>query len=304
MWRQRTCLERDACAKPYSGTNLPERYIQKKSPFKNMTSIDVPYEKGRPKEQMRDISQEIFIKISSKETVTKSTWSIPVTTHKTDAALIPPFKEYVSLKMNVLADNEAKLITMPYLGEEHSQGAQDRLRRRLPQNYEIRHDLNALLDLRNEQCRFYYDTMESFLTDIDISWETVLFFLLAPDEKIRLINRNLVAGCHGFESLLLNRSAYEQEKFRRDEEMRTADVFDRDTKHWANFLYQTRIPSAPKLRLAGLACAAILSECGLSPWYMASKSKIMQDYVQTKLRSVEYVSNMAFKMIVCRVCHL
>jgi hypothetical protein len=266
-----------------------------------MSPIQTYFEKSNKRDSLKVISQVIYTKATPQDTVVKSSWSAPTSSFKSDAVQIPSFKEHVSLRTNILADNESKLITTPYLGDEDEEGAQEALMKTLPCIYEIGHDVNALLGLRTEQCRFHKDTIESFLSDIGLTWDMVLYWLLAPDTSIKRINQSLHAY-HTFIHVLLDRLPYNGEVFRRGEEI-TTELFDRESRKWQSLLQQIQEPTAVQLRLTAVACAAILAECKFSVWYMAQQSKTMQDHILSKTKAPQVVPQFTFKSIVCRVCH-
>ncbi|KAF2131922.1 hypothetical protein P153DRAFT_285701 [Dothidotthia symphoricarpi CBS 119687] len=305
MRRQRTCHEREIRARQRSQrySNLPaqsEKDEQYVSPFTNMSSIQTPFINKPTKERLGDITQEIFGTASSKDGVIRSSWNALRTTYKSTAIQVPPFTEYVSLKNNILTDNESKLLATPYFDE--ASGSSTSLLADLPLRYEMRHDENALLDLRAEQCRFYTDSVNAFLCEIGLTWDNVLYWLLAPSQAIKRINGSL-AGNHSFERLLLERSAHHAENFQRDEESREAILFDRNSRKWRKFLLQLTEPTADKLRLVALACAAVLHECGFSIWYLVQQSKVMRLYKVGKTNHATGTSKFTYKETVCRVCH-
>lgn len=285
-----------------SSSVLPEIYIQATSPFAIMAAIQVPFEKSTGKERLKDITQEVFLKGTPKDMVVRSSWTVPSITYKDDSVCIPPFKEYTSLKSNILADNESKLLTMPYLGEDGEEEAQEALVNKLPQIYEIRHDINALSDLRDEQCRFYSESINSFLDEVGLTWDMILFWLLAQDMEIRDVNRKS-SGHRVFERLLLDRSAFDKEFFQRDDRKRNATLFVREPDRWRGLLRRLKEPSASQLRLAALACSAIFTKCNFSPWYLARQSETMQAYVQEKTTAAQDPSKFSFRSIACRVCY-
>ena len=174
MLRQRTFQEQELRARsrkqkrPPKST-LPQRYIQTTSPFQNMSPIQVPFDRSANTKRMLDMSQEVYVKAKPKDTVTKSGLAAPPTKYKSDAPMIPPFKEYVSLRNNILADNESKLLATPYFQDEDYTG-REILLDTLPYIYEMTHDENGPLDFRKEQCRFYKDAIEVFLSEIGIAW--------------------------------------------------------------------------------------------------------------------------------------
>jgi hypothetical protein len=266
-----------------------------------MATIQVPLDKGHNKGRMKDITQEIFTEATSKTAAAKSAWAIATTPYKVEDVSIPLFKEYVGLKYNILADNESKLMTMPYLGDEDEEGAQQELVNKLPLIYEIRHDINALSDVRNEQCRFYADSIEPFLNEIRLTWDMILYWLLAPDSLLAQIDRNFKHT--GPKVDLLDRSPYDREYFHRDEEKRKAILFDRRPGQWQELLRQIKQPSAVQLRTASLTCASVLANCKISPWYLARQTTTMRGYVQSKTVAAKSASKFNFRSVVCRVCH-
>ncbi|KAH7079176.1 hypothetical protein BKA63DRAFT_409412 [Paraphoma chrysanthemicola] len=307
MWRQRTCFERERRAQsnsrgPPSTSLLPEKYLQAKSPFANISTVQVPFEKSSGKDRLKDVSQEVFTNTTPKDSIVRSSWTVPSLSHKADGISIPPFKEYVSLKTNILADNQSKLSTLPYFGEDGEEQDEKVLRKKLPHIYEIRHDINAWSDLRDEQCRFYAESIEIFLEELGLTWDMVLYWLLVPDKEIREVNK-ASNGHQMFEKLLLERSAFDNEFFHRDEKPRKAILFERGPDRWSGFLSRIQKPSAMQLRLTSLACLAILAKCNVSPWYLARRSKTMQSYIQEKTIAAQRSSHFTFRNIACRVCH-
>jgi hypothetical protein len=261
---------------------------QSTSPFMRTLDTQTPFERGNNNASLHDVSQEVFTKAGLKDVVARSSWTVQATTYMPKDLRIPSFMEYISLRTNILADNESKLLTMPWLGDDEPK--------------EIKHDINAHLDLRNAQCRFYSDTVDAFLADVSIRWNMVLYWLLSPDTSLKRINRN--SERHGnFESVLLKRSAYEKEMFRRDDKDKTATLFVRGPGQWQDLLCQLQEPSAGQLRVTVLACAALFAACNFNPWYLAKQSKAMQDFINSKIKVAEAAPNSTFRGIVCRVCH-
>jgi hypothetical protein len=264
-----------------------------------MPSIQVSSELSSNKYRMKDISQEMFTRTSSKDPMLRSTWKVPVTTYKSTAIRIPNFKQYVGLKTSILANNISTLMTMPYLWDGNE--GQDKLLLNLPRKYDIKHDNNALWDLRREQCRFYHDAIDSFLKDIDITWNTIIYWLLAPDSHIRRITEASPEHRHSIITLL-DRSAYSVEEFRRGGEKRKPKLFEHTAK-WEEFLQQLQEPTAAQLKLSAMACAAILAECEFSAWYMAQSSDIMENYISMKTIAADGVPSFSYSSALCRVCH-
>ncbi|KAI4692607.1 hypothetical protein J4E81_007023 [Alternaria sp. BMP 2799] len=279
---------------------LPEKYIQKTSPFENMRAIQVPFDRANAK-RLVDMSQETFIKAKPKDTVVKSGLAVPTTKYKSDAPKIPPFKEYVSLRNNVLKDNESKLLATPYFQDEDYRG-REVLLDTLPYMYEMTHDEKGPLDFRKEQCRFYEKAIEAFLSEIGITWNDILFWLLAPDQELVRINDSS-NGSKQFEAQLLERSRYHIEEFERDGEPKKAVLFDRNNKKWEEFVAQLEEPIPSALRLAATASAAVFKECEFSIWYLAQQSKAVQSLIRKKSAHEQSSKHSTYKKIMCRVCH-
>jgi hypothetical protein len=309
LWRQRTRCERDNLAQVKHNPNesvskLPDKYLQKESPFNKMTVAQSSYQKNSHMEIHEVITQDIFTngKTTVKDNVVKSTWSVLICTHKPENLRIPQFKEYVSLKKSILADNESKLLTLPMLDDDQPEERQKTLMADLPKKYDIRHDLNALLDLRNEQCRFYFETVDSFLADVGMTWDIMIYWLLSSETYLRQTNQN--SDKYGdFERLLLDRVPYDRDAFRRDHQELEPILFAYDPERWNPLLYQLKEPSAVQLRLMALSCAALIANCEFSPWYMAKYTKTMRDHIQSRTKHTESVSKFVFRDIMCRVCH-
>jgi histone-lysine N-methyltransferase EZH2 len=213
--------------------------------------------------------------------------------------------EYVSLKNSILADNESKLLTRPYFGDDEPEERQDVLNKELPKKYDIKHDANALSDLRDEQCRFYFDAVNSSLADVGITWDMILFWLLSPDAVLQQINLSQ-EGHDQFETVIQDRSNYNKETFRRDKERFNEDkiaiLFD-GSRQWRMLLQQLKEPTVAQIRLAAVAGATILANCHFNPWYMAKQSNTMRQYVRSKTQAANTIPNSTFRSIACRICH-
>lgn len=309
LWRQRTCHEREARAlmRNQQGPkrpSLPTKYSQSISPFADMPSIQIPMDKHSHRDHHSiGFSQEIFPHGKPKSTVSRSSWHVPITSFKSDGIAVPPFKEYVSLKESILADNESKMHLMPFF-HDFTDSPED-LRKELPRQYEITQDGNVLGDLRRDQCRFYEDPVNRVLEYLDISWDDVLYWLLAPEKDIKFIN-NKSMGSSQFERCMLERSQYERETFS-NEEGGVYILFERDTKDtnkWQSFLSSFPEPTTKRLRLSALTCTAFLDQCHFNIWYLAENAKSLLDWKSRKLRHPSVPAPFQYRNIMCRVCHM
>lgn len=249
-----------------------------------------------------EMTQEIFIKFTSKVPSSKTIWSVPAITYMPEELQIPSFKEYVSLKTNILADNESKILTLPYLGDDEPEDRQQVLRNDLPRRYEILHDENACLDLRQEQCNFYYDTVEAFLRSIGVTWDTMIYWLLSSATDLQRMNRASVR-CDVFEKVVEDRAPYDKEFFSRDGNDLKTVLFEPGSDNWTALLYRLQKPSAEQLRVIALAGAALVRHCDFSPWYLVKRCKTMQNYVHAKLKLAKDAPDFTFRDIICRICH-
>ncbi|RMZ72227.1 set domain-containing [Pyrenophora seminiperda CCB06] len=305
MMRQRTYQEqrmrsRNCKQDSLVRSSLPEKYVQEVSPFADMHAIQLPSKSSNTK-HLPDMGQEIYVKAKPKDIIIKSGVVAPTTKYKSDTVTIPPFKEYVSLKSNILADNESKLLATPYFQDEDYTG-QETLLSTLPYMYELIHDENGLLDLRKEQCRFYKETIEAFLSEIGVCWNDILYWLLAPESTITRIN-NTLPGSASFRAAVVERSRYQNEKFERDGQPKKAILFDQNDKKWRDFLLHLREPTAKALRIAATTCATILQECDFSIWYLAQRSEVMQDPIMKKTAKGQTATQFTYRHAMCRVCY-
>ncbi|KAJ5063904.1 hypothetical protein J3E74DRAFT_443701 [Bipolaris maydis] len=302
---QRTCQERDLRArrkqKFATQPTLPEEFIQHTSPFADIPVVQMPFDRSWASKGLPDMAQEVFVKAKPRDTVFRSGLSAHTTKFRSEAVVIPPFKEYVSLRNNILADNESKLLATPYFEDEDYE-SRLALLDALPTIYELTHDEKGPIDLRKEQCRFYRIAIEAFLGEIGVTWNEVLYWLLASDDVIKQINTGM-SGSEDFSSILLERSQYSIEEFERDEELKETTLFDRDDEKWQDFIKQLERPSAMTLRLAAIACSAVLHECEFSIWYLAQQSDIVQNNILRKTLTGKNPVQSSYRQIWCRVCH-
>jgi hypothetical protein len=124
MWRQRTCYERGSRAQvnhkrvqPSPTTLSKKNFVQSASPFLKMVDIQTPFSRSDSNASLHDITQEVFTKASPKDVVVRSACNVRTDTYEPENLQIPSFLEYVSLKINILADNESKLLTTPWMGD-------------------------------------------------------------------------------------------------------------------------------------------------------------------------------------------
>ncbi|KAH9863440.1 hypothetical protein IAQ61_009718, partial [Plenodomus lingam] len=302
LWRQRTCQEAEShtqrthLRKPTQMGN----HMQHVSPFKDMPVVQIRHDKSPNTAKGRLIAQDTFTK-AKPNTAVISSWTCPPTIYTFNATIVPPFKEYISLNTNLLADNESKLLATPLIPDETDE-SRGKLVEQLPIHYEMKHDAKGPLDLRNEQCRFYKRSIEGFLEEVGMTWAPIVYWLLAPDQTVEQINGS-VAGCREFETFVLDRCRYSIEEFERDGEMKISILFDRSSKKCCDFFSKLSTITAEEMRISAVIAEAVLEECSFSLWYMAKQSDLFQEYVQKKTEGAQSEQRLSYRQAVCRVCH-
>ena len=250
---------------------------------------------------LKTVHHENFFTPGVKTAVVKSSWRVQSVTHASDAVVIPPFKEYVTLKKSILSDNESKLLTTPFVDNLNGPHEKE-LRRKLPQDYIISHDENANLEFRSEQRLFYKNVAESFWKELDVSWNDILFWLLASKESLLRLNR-ANRGYLSYESVISDRSDFEKETFIRDGNNKKLELFDRTDQKWQKLLLSLQQPDANKLRSSALACKAFLTACGFNVWYLAQQCDIIVSHISQKIRGSTDTHQPTFRAAMCRVCY-
>lgn len=306
LWRQRTCQESEFHAQHNrrnrtSPPVLPVEYLQEVSPFMGMSQAQTPFDKSSTNGSLRSFSQETFTKAKLKDLTVTSIWSATPTLYECNAVTIPPFKEYVSLRINLLADNESRLLATPYFQDENDDSRKEMLDA-LPHQYEMKHDEQGPIDLRTEQVRFFKHSFEAFLEEVHVSWNAILYWLFAKSSHIKHMNKSMT-GSHQFEAHLVDRSRYDIEEFERDEEQVKNELFNRESKKCQAFFRQLKPIDAKELRLSALICEAVFQECNFNIWYLAQHSELVRDYVWGKTKGPQADAMLTYRQATCRVCH-
>ncbi|KAL6712503.1 hypothetical protein ACN47E_000380 [Coniothyrium glycines] len=311
LWRQRTCLERAGRAevRAHEGASLaslPRRYLQSASPFAKLARQQIVAGKSTSGKPGRSITQDVFSKGNVKDQVTRSTWSAPVKMHASNSIVVPAFREYVSVKKSVLADNVSKLTFTPYhVGELEDAEVADvtHWREKLCWYFEMERENNNNLDLRHEQCRFFEHTVGVIFQEIGITWGDVLYWLLAPDDKIHALNSTRPNSAD-FKDVIFRRSAHCNETFQRAGESHKAVLFTPEDKTWSEYLAERHTePECASLRLAALAGALFLKEGKFSIWYLAFQSETMRAFLSRKTNDIARAAQYSYRNAACRICH-
>lgn len=248
-----------------------------------MKSIQYPTPvKGKDPTHIK-ISQEVFPDKTSKGA--KSYLSIPVTPYKSKAVTLPPYKSYIGLKQNVLAENNRQLLVMPYLDDEQEDDPKlSNLWKELEDRFEMAVEERPRRLLQEEQSRKYSPYVEAFLEEIGCDLKDVLRWLLDPDP---------LAG--------MKEPEFAAEMLKMRDESCNED-FNREKKKWVTVLSNLPPSSDKALKMASLACPVFLKVCGFSLWHIASRSSHAQ--ITRISPSKDDSGNETYGDLACRVCHL
>ncbi|OCK79858.1 hypothetical protein K432DRAFT_443585 [Lepidopterella palustris CBS 459.81] len=301
--RHRRCFERQIRSNNASTSGFSkvtptifEDFLQNESPFASMKSIQLP-NLPRPAGQipMMKLSQEVFSGRSSKGV--RSYLSIPITKYRSTAVQVPPYTDYVSLRDNVLAENNRKLLYWPYFDdEEHEDLNKKGLWSELDQRFDMVNEHRPRRLLQAEQCRVYRAYTETFLEEIGIDWKHILFWLLAENTDIASIDVSLSMGWGIQSGGMLDTSSFLLQR-----EPHCVEDFNRGHKKWKAVFSNLPRPSVRELKLAAHACTAFLKSCGFSLWHIARLSNSAQ---LTRIEPLQHEAGFTYRSLACRVCHL
>ena len=231
---------------PASGPSIvPPQFLQDTFPWPEAKSI---LKQGSPKpseaKKVVERYQDIYMERSNKST--KTSLYNHFDQYAIDGLKTPDYTNYVSLKQNLLAENNKTLLYEPYFNDNqsHEEGKQslwDELRQRFMKVEEER-PRRILQAQKSFQYRSY---AEAFFQEIGCQMSDVLNYLLMPETELR--SKLISAGLddHKVDNLVLTvrpRSCQED--------------FDRDKPKWLD-VYDTLPDSTPdQLSNVCLACEA------------------------------------------------
>lgn len=311
--RQRTCFERDSRSNAHPGRQasaaVPSgaaKFMQTTSPFQNMLPFRMEAQPKGSKGNFPYVTQELFTNFRPKSGK-KSAFASEITRFRSMAIDVPSFREYVSLQDNVLAENETTLLNWPYfLDEEPRSDMEDELMI----HYKMKNHEGHYPDLRSAQYQFYHGCIETFLWELGVGWQDVLYWFLASDSEIKGINDGQDGlGNADFEKLLLDRRPHCEEKRPhskencKDKPPPDIVVFDRNKTKWKTLLLTLPVPSTRRLRLSVLACSSFLKQCNFSLWHLARRCDVVQKGVLAHLQGTE-APKFDYRSAACRVCQL
>ena len=165
----------------------------------------------------------------------------------------------------------------------------------LRMSYRIKKDIPSWDDKLIDVHRFYGSSIESFLEEIGIRWEDVMWFLLAPYSDLKLINDQNES----------DRGEYEDKLRKRDTHWE--DGLDPERTKWERLLDSLPAPSTYRLRLAALACESYFKQSSFKLWHLARRSKLVRDNIQKLLEGKSKAASSTkfeYRNYVCRICQM
>lgn len=247
---------------------------------------------------------------SSGKMSSRSYIAAPITHYRSEAPEVPYFHEYVTLRDNVLTENNRVLLYWPYFQEDLLEDIESKgMWVELEARFIMANEDRPRQVLQDVQCRLLSPYIERFFKELGISWEDVLFWLLAPESDItQIIEAANQSADADFDSLLLARDIHCKEDFKRQ-------------KHRWDVVYSgLPTPSIRNLRVTALACTAFLHQAGLSMWHLARRSEparypTLWAPVDPEAQGVhsdlpddadegKSAPSWEFKDTACRVCHV
>ncbi|KAF2501475.1 hypothetical protein BU16DRAFT_555957 [Lophium mytilinum] len=305
--RNRTIFEREVRSNPASSSypfcteypTIPKAFLQQKSPFADLKGIQIPTATSYGRnDEMINVTQEFYSDNLSHKPL-RSYLSIPVTPFQSSAVNVPPYTDFVSLRDNVLAENNKKLLYWPYFAEEENEEklGKSGLWDELEQRFDMVNEQRPRRLLQVEQCRLHRPYTQEFLKEIGIDWTHILFWLLAPESDIAEIEpacKMVAPGSTSDMSLLLKRAPHCEEDF------------DRTGKKWIMVLSSLPEPSASQLTLAAFACTAFLKLCKFSIWHIARQCDTAQSVLSAPVQQfpTDSTKELTYRTRACRVCTL
>ncbi|KXT13618.1 hypothetical protein AC579_9765 [Pseudocercospora musae] len=258
----------------HNPSNLSSVGLQKKptSVFKSLTPIrfNVVTERNTPRSNTAKICVEQFPCATSK--TAKTFYALECDLFETEAADVPPYSHYVSIKNNFLAGNQKSLQHWPYFGDDFN--VEDA--KGLKIHYYVDTDSRERKLLRLGQAENLATYAQDMLSQVECDWSDVLRFLLDPSPD--------VGAMPDAKRAVQSRHKYCEEDF------------DRESHRWSAVL--TRLPRAKADRLAkaALLCDHFQRITKLPLWHVARRS----DYTRNLLDETE--ERETDDQLTCRIC--
>ncbi|KAF2110027.1 hypothetical protein BDV96DRAFT_219670 [Lophiotrema nucula] len=272
------------------------------SPLRSMSPVRFPTR--RFQKQAENIDVICVNYLDGKKSI--ESLSLPVTRCRSTADRLPYFSEYATLQSNHLIENENKLIFHPYPGENREK---DINLEGLGKHYDLEADERESTLDRRLQCRVFKTSVENTMTKLGISWENIIFWLLAEVDLIDNINQG-----PGF-PYLKDREAYSQEMKKDDTAWKKERLFNREDDKWKDLISRLQPPTLSKLRTTAAFCLAfsrvfsklVSKVFVLSIWHVARYSDVARREVFAPPRPGQRTepasdADFTYRKWACRIC--
>ena len=258
------------------------RHIQKKTNENSAARASTIY-----------MNQEVYHAGPNKHPL-KTSMSVPTTSYRCDQPDVPEYKEHITLRDNVIQENNGKLDYWPYFDDEElPEVSTNGLWAELDNNFQMENEFRRIHVPQAVQSLVHTPYVERFFKELGIGWEDVLFFLLAPEEEItELIQHAREPVDPQVKKLLSDRKASCNQDF------------DRDSPRWEAIFSKLSTSSILKLVLSAFACKAFLESAGLSMWHLARRTEIAKEDVPDPESQIILDPEEQYRMTACRICHL
>ena len=318
----------DPSSVPLKGsTSVPSVLLQKVSPFSSMKSIQ--------SQGPGDGSNDIVITIFNSESHHKPT---KTSTHVQEVSRplnigchdLPRYAHYVTLKQNILAENNKILRYLPFLDDDNSKHEDDMIKELQERFHYVDKTTRKKVLERTALASLLRGFVEEFLVEIGTSTRDVLLYLLTTpkdencmileavnDEEVLKalsIQPKDVAIIHQRDTWCVSDTKLDDTRlaFRReatkwdfcvDSCRNEWDNARRGPKQSASGKRDTAFPIA--FSMAALACAAFFQEFGFSIWHIVKKHALARyQQIMDQRQREGFEGRFPDKMKRCRVCHL
>ncbi|KAI9879601.1 MAG: hypothetical protein M1830_008051 [Pleopsidium flavum] len=266
------------------------QYVQNESPFAAMRPLELSIAaRGTQLQPSTARLQQQIFKPGKPGKSEKPFINVPVDVYTSDAVLVPPYLSYISIRRNVLAENDRSLKYYPYFGEEGQirksgleKELEDRFNNRI-KDLPLRHWYSEQADKLGPYAARYLEHVGCQMTD-------VLYLLLDTD---RLTQKGKISASG-------NMRRWHMRCFAIDS--------DRSNKKWQGVFGHLRRPVQQALARADLACRAFYNTTKLSLWYIVKSHEIATSLLNESQRKKSSPSGSrglsTYTGLGCLVCHV
>jgi len=215
--------------------------------------------------------------------------NVPVEVYTSEAVSVPPYLSYISIRRNILAENDRSLKYYPYFGEE-GPGKKSGLEKELEDRFNNRIKDLPLRHWFAEQAEKLGPYAARYLEDVGCQMMDVLYLLLDTD---RLIEPDEVSASGSMRKWHVRCFATD---------------FGRTNKKWQEVFCRLRCPEQQALARADLACRAFYNTTKLSLWYIVrnhESATSLLTWSQEKKGSPSGSQGLStYADLGCLVCHV